>query len=257
MPRPTPDTSVTLAEAQSLLGVDATTDAEGLARAFRRAAKAARPDLPGGDAERFRRVIEAHRVLKAAGLARATLSAATHGPCPAKGSPAPAELEITPAEALSGLARRCRLPDARSLGLRLPAGLRTGETVRLKGQGPAGSDLELKVRITAQPGVKVMGDDLWIEAPCPVATLRDGGRLTVETPSGPVAVWVPPALPDPPRLRLKGQGLPARGRHPQGHLFITLVRAAEAAPPPSAAQARLNRFQQAWTRRSPRAAGDL
>ena len=52
-------------------------------------------------------------------------------------------LEITPAEAALGLTRRMPLARGRSIGLRLPAGLRTGETVRLAGQGDDGADLHV------------------------------------------------------------------------------------------------------------------
>ena len=52
-------------DALSTLGLQDAADAESLKAAFRAAVKAARPDQPGGDADRFRRVIAAYRLVQA------------------------------------------------------------------------------------------------------------------------------------------------------------------------------------------------
>ena len=56
--------TLSAAKARQLLNLAADADAAGLAQAYRSAVKAAHPDRPGGDAERLRQVIEAHRLLK-------------------------------------------------------------------------------------------------------------------------------------------------------------------------------------------------
>ncbi|MBA4809232.1 MAG: J domain-containing protein, partial [Brevundimonas sp.] len=61
-------------EALSTLGLHGATDAASLKAAFRAAVKAARPDQAGGDAERFRRVIAAYRLIQAHGPARPVLA---------------------------------------------------------------------------------------------------------------------------------------------------------------------------------------
>ena len=60
-------------EALSILGLHGATDAAALKTAFRAAVKAARPDQAGGDAERFRRVIAAYRLIQAHAPARPSL----------------------------------------------------------------------------------------------------------------------------------------------------------------------------------------
>lgn len=236
-------------EARALLGLPRAFARDELTAAFRAAVKASRPDQEGGDAERFRRVIEAYRLLQRAGAER-PVPAPPRSRARPETRPAapPAELLITPREALEGLARTVRLPNGRRLGLRLPPGLRTGETVRLRGQGKGGADLLLSLRIEAERGLAVIGDDLWMTWPVDPRLLEHGGRTEIETPLGPRRVWVPRGLPRPPRLRLKGQGLPAREGRPQGHLFITLEPASRAAADPL--RERLARFQQAWTRKA-------
>ncbi|WP_370237249.1 DnaJ C-terminal domain-containing protein, partial [Brevundimonas sp.] len=122
--------------------------------------------------------------------------------------------------------------------------LRAGEHVRLKGAGRDDSDLFLAVRIRAADGLSVLGDDLFMQADVSPRVLKDGGRVELLTHAGPRNAWVVAGLEPPVRLRLKGLGLPARGRHAQGHLFITLTPAEEA---PSAAEHLLDRFARVWT----------
>jgi hypothetical protein len=72
----------------------------------------------------------------------------------------------------------------------------------------------------------------------------DGGRIEIETHAGTRSAWLTPGLQSPVRLRLRDLGLPARGSHRTGHLFVTLF-ASEVAP--SAAEDMLARFTRVWT----------
>lgn len=236
---------MTSKDACTLLGLKAPVGGDPLKAAFRKAAKAARPDQ-GGDEERFRRVIEAYRLLQALETARALPAAEPTPPLKKTGPAGPHRptLEITPAEALLGLVRQVEVANGKRLGLRLPAGLRAGETVRLAGQGPGGADLMLTVAIRNEAGQRVIGDDVWLDCDVDQSVLTYGGRLKVQSPSGDHAVIVPPALPAPYRLRLKDLGLPAREGKPQGHLFLTLKPAIQAKADP--AGERLSRFKRAW-----------
>lgn len=231
---------MTAGEAFAVLGLSGPASPEAVKAAFNAAAKAARPDHEGGDEERFRKVIEAYRVLKKLEAARAALS-----PPKAEPKPTTPTLEITIHEALNGLRRPVRVPDGRDISVKLPAGLRTGETVRLKGRGKDGGDLELRVRITSEPNRTVVGDDVWLTVPVEPRVLRDGARVEVDTPTGPVNVWVPRSFPTEGRLRLKGEGLPARSGRPQGHMFLKFVPADPAEE--SRARSMLSKFASAWT----------
>ena len=240
---------MTSGDACNLLGLNGPVGGAALSAAFREAAKRAHPDQ-GGDEAAFRRVTEAYRLLQALDTARQTASAAQIFAAeipPRPPTPEPAVLEITPAEAVLGLARRIAVGPGRRLGLRLPAGLRPGETVRLAGQGGDGSDLMMTVRVRTEDGLRVIGDDLWLDWEVDPALLSHGGRLKVTSPRGEHAVTAPPALPAPYRLRLKDQGLPSRGGKAQGHLFLTLKPIAQAQPDP--VDERLGRFKRTWMRR--------
>ena len=240
---------MTSKDASALLGLKGPVGGDALKAAFRKAAKAARPDQ-GGDEEKFRCVIEAYRLLQALETARTPLSQTRPSQPAPKPAPKPEQrptLEITPTEAMLGLVRQVEVAKGRALGLRLPAGLRTGETVRLAGQAEGGGDLLLTVSIAAEGGMRVIGDDLWLDWPVEAPVLTMGGRIRVATPTGEHSVTVPPVLPAPYRLRLKNKGLPGREGKPQGHLFLTLKPVAQARTDP--AGDRLDRFKRAWMRR--------
>lgn len=222
-------------EAYALLGLTGPVEGEALTAAFRTAIKAARPEAAGGSEARFRRTIAAWRLIQ---RESAPLALAAPLARPAT----PPVLAISPLDALNGGAVEIRL-DARTLRVRVPAGLRTGEHLRLKAAGEDGGDLYLPVLVRGAHGLSAVGDDLYMTCPVPPRLLEDGGRLEIGTHAGPRSAWLVAGL-QPLRLRLKGLGLPARGTRPQGHLFVTLQPSEDA---PSAAEDLLVRFTRVWT----------
>jgi curved DNA-binding protein len=222
-------------EAWALLGLTGPAEGEALTAAFRTAVKAARPDAPGGSEARFRKTIAAWRLIQgqAAPLALAA---------PAARPPSPPVVAIGPMEALNGGHVAIRLA-GRTINIRLPRGLRSGEHLRLRGAGGGGGDVYLPVLVRGADGLSAVGDDLYMTCPVPPRLLEDGGRLEIDTHAGPRSAWLV-AGHQPLRLRLKGLGLPARGARPQGHLFVTLQPSEDA---PSAAEDLLLRFTRVWT----------
>jgi len=230
--RPSSEVS-SLSEAWTLLGLTGPADGAALKAAFRAAVKSARPDQPGGDEARFRRVIAAWRLVQ------------THEGRPALAAPETplpsSVVVITPLDALNGGPVEV-FTGGKTLRVQAPAGLRSGEHLRLKGADD-GSDLYLPVLIRGADGLTVLGDDVYMSWPIPRRLIEDGGRLEIDTHAGLRSAWIV-AGQEPLRLRLKGLGLPARGSRPQGHLFVTLTPSEDA---PSAAEDLLIRFTRVWT----------
>lgn len=222
-------------EAYALLGLTGPVEGAALTAAFRIAIKAARPEAEGGSDIRFRKTIAAWRLIQ-----RQTAPLALAAPA-ARPAATPV-LAISPLDALNGGAVEVRR-GARTLRVQLPAGLRTGEHLRLKGAGADGADLYLPVLVRGAEGLSAVGDDLYMTCPVPPRLLEDGGRLEIDTHAGPRSAWLV-AGHQPLRLRLRGLGLPARGSRPQGHLFVTLEPSEDA---PSAAEDLLVRFTRVWT----------
>lgn len=232
-----------ITEARALLGLTGPVDEAGLKAAFRIAVKAARPDAPGGDEARFRKVIAAWRMLQENPPAP-RVPGAPPAPTPSPWTPKPSDplIIITPQQALKG-GQITATVGAKTGKVRLPKGVRSGDRVRLKGAGENGSALQIPVLIKGGDDLTAMGDDLYMTFPIPTRLLEDGGRLEIRTHAGPRSAWIV-AGQQPLRLRLKDLGLPARGKHPQGHLFVTLIPSEDV---PSAAEDLLVRFTRVWT----------
>lgn len=226
-----PDTPISLKAAREVLGVGPRVTPGELRRAFREAAKRAHPDRPGGGAEPFRQVVEAyHRLQTLHGGGERIIQPPVPRPVE------PGVLEISVLMALrGGLAERTL--SGKRLRIRLPAGLRAGDTVRTAGG-------ELRVAIRNTPEMLVRGDDLWVTAPVAPRLLDEGGRIALETPLGRRIVWLTPKACERKLVRLVGQGLPARGSHRNGHLFLRL--APKEGQANSAARNLLRRFTAAW-----------
>lgn len=221
--------------AREVLGAGPLAGPAELRRAFREAAKRAHPDRKGGDAERFRQVVEAYHILRTTPVPRDRVSQppATVAK-PMASSPT---LAVPPLIAMTGGKVEHRLPDGRRVKIDLPAGMRAGDTARA-------GNVALEVAIRGDGEMMVRGDDLWITVKIEPRLLAEGGRIGVETPLGRRIVWITRKACERGLIRMVGQGLPARGRHRQGHLFLRL--AADSASGDSAARAQLRRFAAAW-----------
>ena len=236
-------TPMTLKDARAVLGLGPAAGAAQLRSAFRQAVKKAHPDRPGGGPDKFRRVVEAYKFLQDAEAARTAPAEppagapSSHAATPIRRRPGANTLHITPQIALQGGAVEHDLTDGRRVRIRLPAGLRTGDAVRA-------GEARLQVRVTGGPTLLVRGHDLWITVDVPSTTLKQGGRVTLDTPLGPRSVWITRKAAERGLVMLDGQGLPARGRHGQGDLFLRLTVAAKVDETP--ARGLLRRFAAAW-----------
>ena len=109
----------------------------------------------------------------------------------------------------------------RSLEVTIPAGVATGSRIRIAGQGGLGvaggppGDVYLRIAVRTDARFERNGDDLQTEVDVPLTTAVLGGEVVVGTPTGRVALTIPPET-QPGRLfRLRGQGMP-RLKGPRG-----------------------------------------
>lgn len=98
--------------------------------------------------------------------------------------------------------------DGRALEVTLPAGVRDGAKLRLRGQAPGGGDLVLIVRHEPHPRWALKADTLTgtVDVPDHVAVL--GGTIRVATLDGDVEMSVPAGTVAGRKLRLRGRGWP-------------------------------------------------
>jgi curved DNA-binding protein len=134
----------------------------------------------------------------------------------------------------------------RVLKVRIPAGIRQGQHIRLAGQGATGpgpgpaGDLYLEIEFRPHPFYRVDDRDLYLELPVAPWEVALGATAKVPTPGGPVDLKIPAGSGSGRKLRLKGRGIPGR---PPGDLFVELKIALPAADN-AAAQALYRKMQQ-------------
>lgn len=124
-----------------------------------------------------------------------------------------AELTTDFRSAVSGGERTLTFGDGRTLRVRLPPGIRDGETLRLRGKGHPGArgtpsgDLLVTVRVQPDPTFRRHGEDLELDLPVTIGEALLGATVEVPTVHGPVTLHIPANSGPGTRLRLRGRGV--------------------------------------------------
>ncbi|MES2436949.1 MAG: molecular chaperone DnaJ [Patescibacteria group bacterium] len=108
--------------------------------------------------------------------------------------------------------------------IRIPAGINTGEMVRLTGAGEAvaggvAGDLYIKVHVKKHPIFIKEGINLITELNVKLSTALLGGEYSLETLDGPLTIKIPQGVNHGEVLRVKGKGVPA-DRSKRGDILI-------------------------------------
>ena len=142
------------------------------------------------------------------------------------GPVARADLQIDFRTAAVGGERALSFEDGRTLTVRIPPGVRDGETIRIDREG-----LALTLHVAPHPVFERSGEDLHVEVPVTVGEAVRGAVVSAPTLDGVVRVRVPPGTQTGRRLRLRGKGIARRGQ-PPGDLYAAIVvRLPEGADP--------------------------
>ncbi|HVM00786.1 MAG TPA: molecular chaperone DnaJ [Egibacteraceae bacterium] len=115
----------------------------------------------------------------------------------------------------------------RDIRARIPAGVRDGARIRLKGRGEAGlhggppGDLYVRVHVESDPLFGRQGDNLTLRVPITFAEAALGTKLRVPTLEGPVTLRIPAGTESGRTFRVKGRGVPKSGGG-RGDLLVTV-----------------------------------
>ncbi|HET7586695.1 MAG TPA: DnaJ C-terminal domain-containing protein [Gammaproteobacteria bacterium] len=107
----------------------------------------------------------------------------------------------------------------RSLNVRIPAGIRAGQQIRLAGQGALGGDLYLEVNIQPHRLFQLDGRDVSLTVPIAPWEAALGTKVAVPTLGGEVSATIPAGAQSGQKLRLKERGLPGK---PPGDQYLVL-----------------------------------
>lgn len=148
----------------------------------------------------------------------------------ARGPDARYHLEVDFLDAALGTKRSVTMPDGKNIEITIPAGLRDGQTLRLRGKGgpgigkgPAGDAL-VTVSVRPHPVFSREGNDIEIELPITFDEAVLGGKIEVPTISGPVSMTIPKGSSSGNRLRLKGKGVASgKGKHGDQYVRLRIV----------------------------------
>ena len=114
--------------------------------------------------------------------------------------------------------------NGQSFDIKIPAGIKSGETMRVRGkgkqyQGQAG-DLLIQVEVASSDEYERKGDNLYKTFDVPFKEALFGGKIAIETPEKEVSLKVPQNTKNGQKFRLKGKGVADRKTALRGDLYL-------------------------------------
>jgi len=116
----------------------------------------------------------------------------------------------------------------RTIQARIPAGVKDGQRIRLRGKGASGErggppgDLFVNVKVSPHPVFGRKGDNLTLDVPVSFDEAALGADIKVPTLNGaPVTVKLPPGTPNGRTFRVRGRGVVRKDGH-SGDLLVTV-----------------------------------
>ena len=151
---------------------------------------------------------------------------------PKKGENLEAEISLTFDEAAFGCDKMITLQEAdgnRTLKVHIPAGIDTGQSVRLRGKGHPGigggepGDLLLRAKVGTKPGYERKGADVYTTVNIPYTTAALGGEARVSTLYGDVSCKIKEGTQSGSKIRLRGKGIVSmKNPNVHGDQYVTV-----------------------------------
>ena len=112
--------------------------------------------------------------------------------------------------------------NGRTLDVRVPKGIKPGQSIRLARQGNGGGDLLLEIEYAAHPRFEVDGRNVIHALPVAPWEAALGATISVPTLGGPVELKIPADSEAGRKLRLRGRGLPGGAQGADGDQIVEL-----------------------------------
>ena len=114
--------------------------------------------------------------------------------------------------------------EGKSFDIKIPAGIKSGETLRVRGKGKTyqghQGDVLIKVDVADSPEYERKGQDLYKTFDVPLKEALFGGKIAIQTPEKEVSLKVPKNTKNGQKFRLKGKGVPDRKTAMKGDLYL-------------------------------------
>jgi DnaJ-class molecular chaperone len=116
-------------------------------------------------------------------------------------------------EAVNGATKRVTMPGDVTLDVSIPAGIETGQVLRLQGKGRPGfnggppGDALVAIDIRSHPLFRRAGNDIHIDLPIALHEAVLGGKVEVPTIAGKVSMTIPRGATSGQTMRLRGRGV--------------------------------------------------
>ena len=126
-------------------------------------------------------------------------------------------------------AGRARIRDSKTISVKVPAGVDTGDRIRLSGEGEAGEfgapagDLYVHVIVREHDIFTREGPDLFCEIPVSFATATLGREIEIPTLDGKVKLRIPPETQSGKLFRLRGRGVRSVRSSARGDLLCRVA----------------------------------
>ncbi|HAT2072282.1 TPA: DnaJ domain-containing protein [Legionella pneumophila subsp. pneumophila] len=142
------------------------------------------------------------------------------------------KITISLEEAYHGAVKNLQVPveqgtetKIQTLKVKIPPGVKSGQQIRLAGQGGSGSgggargDLYLTVEVMKHPTFDVMENDIYLTLPITPWEAALGATVVIPTLAGKIDLKIPPGSQGGQKLRIKNRGLPGS---PPGNQYVLL-----------------------------------
>ena len=115
-----------------------------------------------------------------------------------------------------------------TIDVKIPAGVKDGSRVRIKGKGqqsPGGEpgDLYIITRVLPHPYFKRDGLDILLDLPISLYEALLGAKIEVPTLEGPVTLTIPPGTSSGAKLRIKGRGIERGSEHGDQYVLPRII----------------------------------
>lgn len=128
-------------------------------------------------------------------------------------------LTVSLEEVYEGKNKRIRLPNGKSVEVKIPKNIEAGKKIRLAGKGSQGGDLHLKILVAKHPVFKRVGKDIFYNLKIAPWEAALGTTAKVQTLSGNINLKIPAGAESGKKMRIKGKGLSG---NPPGDQFVIL-----------------------------------